>query len=624
MAANAKNILVIDGGGFRGLTSLLVIDHIMKAVITRSRKNMLPCEVFDLICGTSVGGLIAVLLGRLGMDCATAIEVYEEAVRTIFEGQVDNTWKRIANSESIDAFKFRHYMTNIVGNVAGSPEIAMKMALDERDPREHKCTKSFVTVMEGAPDHPSLTHCIRSYTPQKRDTLPPSSNRHWTIPEIVEAAMASFISFHPLTVKTDKQRSFQDAGFGGFNNATELAMTEFQKIWPRERLETVVSIGTGLKALLPKSTPHTREWTPMPQYTRTFSKQIFNDRLPGIAKDDDIDLNVTYAMRELIRMALDSSIVHHDFNAKRPRSTQYFRIDESFGLSPLDLVDIYHADVIRDGIDRWVKGEGAQFVKDVASKLVDENHNFADKHVASLIKPPTPPSGSVIEGYNPHLDEPRPAKMQDYLRDYEVLFVVDDSDSMKGSRWQETHDALVDIALYAWRVQAHTISLRFLNNDYRISGLQGSEQLKTIFQNVIPCNGTPTGRVLQSVFDEHLNRLDQAVKHVDEYRKVPPLDIIVLTDGVPTDTPSIVIENTVDRLRASKYHPNTMGVQFVQIGDESKAKDALKELVKGHNGSIVDTVPYRGVLTPDRLERILLGGIHPNVRAMIPMDWLAA
>ena len=86
-----------------------------------------------------------------------------------------------------------------------------------------------------------------------------------------------------------------------------------------------------------------------------------------------------------------------------------------------------------------------------------------------------------------------------------------------------------------------------------------------------------------------------------------------------------------------------MGVQFVQIGDEEEAKEALKMLVMGDNGvrcavhsaaldvsdlklliqSIVDTVPYRGVLTPERLQRILLGGIHPNVRATLPVELLA-
>jgi hypothetical protein len=34
---------------------------------------------------------------------------------------------------------------------------------------------------------------------------------------------------------------------------------------------------------------------------------------------------------------------------------------------------------------------------------------------------------------------------------------------------------------------------------------------------------------------------------------------------------------------------------------------------------MVDTVPYTAVLTPQRLERILLGGIQPNLRALLPI-----
>ena len=47
----------------RGLAS-------MKELKARTERTLLPCQVFDLICGTSVGGLISILLGRLGLDCA--------------------------------------------------------------------------------------------------------------------------------------------------------------------------------------------------------------------------------------------------------------------------------------------------------------------------------------------------------------------------------------------------------------------------------------------------------------------------------------------------------------------------------------------------------------------------
>jgi len=63
-------ILALDGGGVRGLSELVILQSILhtadfsnpdKAVPTR------PSDYFDLICGTSTGGLIALMLGRLRM-----------------------------------------------------------------------------------------------------------------------------------------------------------------------------------------------------------------------------------------------------------------------------------------------------------------------------------------------------------------------------------------------------------------------------------------------------------------------------------------------------------------------------------------------------------------------------
>jgi patatin-like phospholipase/acyl hydrolase len=62
-------VLSLDGGGVRGLSSLLILKEIM-AEIGRSaetQRDPLPCEYFDLIGGTSTGGLIALMLGRLRM-----------------------------------------------------------------------------------------------------------------------------------------------------------------------------------------------------------------------------------------------------------------------------------------------------------------------------------------------------------------------------------------------------------------------------------------------------------------------------------------------------------------------------------------------------------------------------
>jgi patatin-like phospholipase/acyl hydrolase len=68
-------ILSLDGGGVRGISSLYILEAIMHQIARDHyaenpqgpKITPKPCEYFDLICGTSTGGLIALMLGRLRM-----------------------------------------------------------------------------------------------------------------------------------------------------------------------------------------------------------------------------------------------------------------------------------------------------------------------------------------------------------------------------------------------------------------------------------------------------------------------------------------------------------------------------------------------------------------------------
>ena len=54
--------------------------NMMRTIVceTENEPSTLPCQVFDLICGASTGGILAILLGRLGLDCLTAISICKE------------------------------------------------------------------------------------------------------------------------------------------------------------------------------------------------------------------------------------------------------------------------------------------------------------------------------------------------------------------------------------------------------------------------------------------------------------------------------------------------------------------------------------------------------------------
>jgi patatin-like phospholipase/acyl hydrolase len=125
----------------RGLASLLIIDAIMKVLPTKNNRALLPCDVFDLICGTSVGGLVSILLGRLGLDCQTAINIYEKAVNELL-GEKRDVWKTIADGHFLDTLKFDAFVDHIVEKYTGSPDISMRFpSQDNQDLRSHPSTK---------------------------------------------------------------------------------------------------------------------------------------------------------------------------------------------------------------------------------------------------------------------------------------------------------------------------------------------------------------------------------------------------------------------------------------------------------------------------------------------------
>ncbi|KAG8684295.1 hypothetical protein FRC08_013772, partial [Ceratobasidium sp. 394] len=76
--ADGVNILVLEGGGARGLSSLMILDEIMDRLKHALGLAKPPGvrEYFDIVAGTGTGAVIACMVGRLGIPVKDAIEHY--------------------------------------------------------------------------------------------------------------------------------------------------------------------------------------------------------------------------------------------------------------------------------------------------------------------------------------------------------------------------------------------------------------------------------------------------------------------------------------------------------------------------------------------------------------------
>ncbi|KAI0470488.1 hypothetical protein GGR56DRAFT_660588 [Xylariaceae sp. FL0804] len=195
-----------------------------------------PCEYFDLIGGTSTGGLIAIMLGRLHMGVDECIQKYLEV--------------------SSAAFQLKRSKVNIIGRAkdllkgegayrgdqlaAEFKKAALAFDGDENAKLllpDSPC-KAFVCSFEQAYNSPTR---FRTYI---ANTTKSASTHDCTIWEAARATSAAATFFDQVVIG---QQSYVD-GATGSNNPVEIVLEEARDIWPDAlaRIQSIVSIGTGV------------------------------------------------------------------------------------------------------------------------------------------------------------------------------------------------------------------------------------------------------------------------------------------------------------------------------------------------------------------------------------------
>ncbi|TIA50982.1 FabD/lysophospholipase-like protein [Aureobasidium pullulans] len=292
-------LLSLDGGGVRGLSSLYILKSIMDRLNNnRKQRNLAPvkpCEVFDLIGGTSTGGLIAIMLGRLEMSVDECIEEYVELMATVFGARsrrIPMSWRGRIKPR----FESRN-LENAVKQVLSRKGMAEDARFD--DGAERGC-KTFVCSIDR---RTNVMVRLRSYS------LPDEENVPASICQAALATSAATTFFPPVSIDG---RSFADGAFGA-NNPVDEVEGEASNIWsPAKReLQTLVkcfiSIGTGAPKM-----------------------QGFEDGVPGLLS------------KTVPSIALETEATERKFIARWARhldEKRYFRFNVEQGLQDVGLAE---------------------------------------------------------------------------------------------------------------------------------------------------------------------------------------------------------------------------------------------------------------------------------------------
>lgn len=245
-------LLSLDGGGVKGFFTILVIQRLIdeaQRLEGNSNSGKRPCDYFDLVGGTSTGGLLAIMLGRLQMDATSCIVAYRSLSKKVFD---HSRWLQILRPihtvgslvlgrpwfsgdllKSVICETVKDYIS------ASEREILADGGYDAEDlrlaPIQPQKSCCFVCAVRSRQHKVERLRSYRSIDPAARDTS------SYTIWEAARATSAAPLYFPAIKVHEDE---YFDGGLDSNNPVVEV-IEEARQQFPGAVIDTVVSIGTG-------------------------------------------------------------------------------------------------------------------------------------------------------------------------------------------------------------------------------------------------------------------------------------------------------------------------------------------------------------------------------------------
>lgn len=242
-------IISLDGGGARGLSSLLVLREIMEGIGSDRGASTAPrpCEYFDLIGGSGTGGLVAIMLGVLGMviclqrvviDCLTVeecVDTYLNLAKEVFNvDQILNGTIPVGDTQCRFDYKIlEQHIKDMIRDRKGSEHYKMSEAANSPPYCPTFVVAKTIVQVDGPPT------LFRSYA---------GRNARASICPVWQAARATTATpsfFKEMFIDNPRPGiKYIDGGLG-HNNPAEIALIEAGRLWTTAKAFCLVSIGTG-------------------------------------------------------------------------------------------------------------------------------------------------------------------------------------------------------------------------------------------------------------------------------------------------------------------------------------------------------------------------------------------
>lgn len=228
-SSDGLKVLIFDGGDLRSLSQIEILREYMRRIQFDTGEALRPHQVFDLVAGVGPAGILAFLLGGLGLTIEEASEQFDRLCRDLLLDDQLDTESRTEKLETL------------LKDMLRTAQIRENQKLC--DPSSPACkTKIALYFMSSS----NLGRCrvFRNYESRQYEYNP-------TILEALRATCSMPHLFMPICAGPDHHQEDLVTAMLGYNNPTKEVIRELLSIHGSSwRIQLILSIGAGKQAPL--------------------------------------------------------------------------------------------------------------------------------------------------------------------------------------------------------------------------------------------------------------------------------------------------------------------------------------------------------------------------------------